>query len=182
MLTTMILSQSLLTMFSRKPATDIFLLNIKIAFEEAWLSASNGLEKVQPFFPSLMHPPDSESSSPSGPGWYHSLGCKPNEVVVAKCFYFALANSDVVQNNSTSLVPKEAKIKHYSFVDEQKKVEAEANLLYWADSLMLFANSWVQAQISQCTNNGDPCYKFHLWNSFLYEMVIWQGPSWYQRW
>ena len=104
-------------------------------------------------------PPNSESSSPSGPGRRHSdgLGRKPNEAVVAKRFYFALPNSDVVQNNSTSLVPKEAKIKCYSFVDERKKVEAEANLLYWADSLMSFANSWIQAQISQRTNNGDPC-------------------------
>ena len=93
-------------------------------------------------------PAESSSSSES------RLGRKPNEAVVAKRFYFA---SDVVQNNSTGMVPKEAKIKRYSFVDERRKVEAEANLLYWADSLMSFANSWIQAQITQRTNNGDPC-------------------------
>ena len=88
-------------------------------------------------------PAESSSSSES------RLGRKPNEAVVAKRFYFA---SDVVQNNSTGMVPKEAKIKRYSFVDERRKVEAEANLLYWADSLMSFANSWIQAQITQRTN------------------------------
>ena len=53
-----------------------------------------------------------------------------------------------------ALVPKEAKITRYSSEDERKKVEAEANLLYWADSLMSLANSWIQVQIAQRT---DPC-------------------------
>ena len=40
------------------------------------------------------------------------------------------------------VVPKEAKIARYSYEDEQRKVEAEANLLYWADLLMSLANGF----------------------------------------
>ena len=85
------------------------------------------------------------------------LGRKPNESVVAKRFYIA---SDVVPKNWTGVVTKEAKITRYSFEDERRKVEAEANLLYWADSLMTLANSWIQAQIAQRTTNGDPSSQY----------------------
>lgn len=81
------------------------------------------------------------------------LGRKPNEPVVAKRFYIA----NDVPKVQTGAVPKEAKITRYSVEDERRKVEAEANLLYWADSLMSLANSWVQAQIAQRANNGDLC-------------------------
>ena len=98
-----------------------------------------------------VNAPPASSSSASACG----LGRKPNEPVVAKRFYY-----DEVPKNSTvttGVVPKAAKIKRYSFEDERRKVEAEANLLYWADSLMLLAYSWIEAQIAQRTNNGDPC-------------------------
>ena len=85
----------------------------------------------------------------------HGLGCKPNEPVVAKRFYVATSNA--VPKNWTGLVTKEAKIKRYSYEDERRKVVEEANLLYWADSLMSLANDWIKTQIAQRTNNGDPC-------------------------
>jgi hypothetical protein len=78
---------------------------------------------------SIFNAPSKLSSSSA------CLGCKPNELVVAKHFYTA---KDVVPKG---VVPKEAKITCYSYEDEQRKVEAEANLLYWADSLMTLANS-----------------------------------------
>jgi hypothetical protein len=96
---------------------------------------------------SIFNAPSSSSDSTH-------LGRKPNEQVVAKRFYFA---SDVVPKTSAGVVPKAAKISRYAFDDERKKVEAEANLLYWADSLMSLANSWIQAQITQRNTNGDPC-------------------------
>ena len=90
---------------------------------------------------SIFNAPASSSES-SGSSL---LGRKPNEPVVAKRFYIA-----------NDVAPKEAKVTRYSFKDEQRKVEAEANLLYWADSLMLLANSWIQAQIAQ-RHGTDPC-------------------------
>lgn len=99
---------------------------------------------------SIFNAPPSKSSS-SGPG----LGRKPNEPVVAKRFYIA---SDMVPKNWTGImVLKEAKITRYSYEDERRKVEAEANLLYWASSLMSLANSWIKSQIAQRTINGDLC-------------------------
>ena len=86
----------------------------------------------------------------NAPSSSSGLGHKPNEPVVAKRFYY-------IANDVTGVVPKEAKIMRYSLEDERRKVEAEANLLYWADSLMSLANSWIQAQIAQRTNCGDPC-------------------------
>jgi hypothetical protein len=82
------------------------------------------------------------------------LGRKPNEPVVAKRFYIA---SGSVPKIWTGVVSKEAKITRYSFEDERRKVEAEANLLYWADSLMSLANGWIQTQIAQRNRDGDPC-------------------------
>jgi hypothetical protein len=97
--------------------------------------------------------PESSSSLASS----FRLGRKcSNEPVVAKRFYIAQA-SDAVPKNLTGMISKEAKITRYSFEDEKKKVEAEANLLYWADSLMTLANGWIKAQINQRTNNSDPC-------------------------
>jgi hypothetical protein len=94
---------------------------------------------------SIFNAPSKLSSSSA------CLGCKPNKPVVAKRFYIA---KDVIPKG---VVPKGAKIMRYSYEDEQRKVEAEANLLYWADSLMTLANGWIQAQIAQCTINGNPC-------------------------
>ena len=95
---------------------------------------------------------DAPGSNNGHGGHGHALGRKSNEPVVAKRFYFA---SNVVPR--TGLVPKEAKITRYSYEHERRKVEAEANLLYWADSLMSLANSWIKTQIAQRTNEGDPC-------------------------
>ena len=92
---------------------------------------------------SIFNAPSTLSSS--------HLGRKPNEPVVAKRFYFT---KEVAPKG---LVPKEAKITRYSYEDERRKVEAEANLLYWADSLMSLANGWIQTQIAQRTVNNDPC-------------------------
>jgi hypothetical protein len=85
---------------------------------------------------SIFNAPSQLSSSSA------CLGCKPNEPVVAKCLYIA---KDVVPKG---VVPKEAKITRYSYEDKWRKAEAEVNLLYWADSLMTLANSWIQAQIA----------------------------------
>ena len=93
---------------------------------------------------SVFNAPSSSSSSASG------LGRKPSEPVVAKRFY-----SKIIDD--ISVVPKVEKVKCYGARDDQRKVEAEANLLYWAKSLMSLANSWIEAQIALRTNNGDPC-------------------------
>ena len=93
---------------------------------------------------SVFNAPSSSSSSASG------LGRKPSEPVVAKRFY-----SKIIDD--ISVVPKVEKVKRYGARDDQRKVEAEANLLYWANSLMSLANSWIEAQITLRTNNGDPC-------------------------
>jgi hypothetical protein len=86
------------------------------------------------------------------------LGRKPNESVVAKRFYIPnVVPNDVADPGEVTVRSKEAKITRYSYEDERRKVEAEANLLYWADSLMLLANSWIHAQITKRTSNGDLC-------------------------
>lgn len=94
----------------------------------------------------------------NAPSSSSGLGRKPNEPVVAKRFYIAndMARK-ILARAGTGVVSKEAKITRYSFEDERRMVEAEANLLYWADSLMSLANSWIEAQIAQRTNIGDPC-------------------------
>ena len=109
-----------------------------------WLGQGTG-KTTHSAILSIFNAPSTSSSSAC-------LGRKPNELVAGRHFYIA---KDAVPKGVPVL--KEAKITHYSYEDEQRKVEAEANLLYWAESLMSLANSWIQAQTGQCTINGDPC-------------------------
>ena len=41
---------------------------------------------------------------------------------------------------------------------------------------------WVGHYAASLLCAYESCYEFHLWKSFLYEMAIWWGPSWYQCW